>query len=716
MFNHECATRQGIVVGACMDGFLFGACCQLPGSTAGELLESEQHHPSLANNILELQTKTTYGPTVDVLSNGVSHITESFLENQAITTAQDNEIVQINGRPEDFGYSPGIIHSSTPETLVLHSDNEIDPLEFKIPEFTQTTDRSSTSRVEDATAAYTGGTVNPGLIQIAVSHAPYLTSSQSFQRPMFRPRPTTSTRPQIEDKYVLVPTITHPIKPNKTQEFDTIVNIVHLLNDTSTPIPFLSSSRPSTIYLQYTDEQKRPTTLSYNSATTKYPTKTSSKRPSSTPLTVSSTVTKRPTSSSSKTKATSKKPPSTSYVYSTTIPPRRTTQPVRKTPSPTTTKKPTTKKQTYIYPPSTLRPGAAYASSTTRPITTPTKYGSYTTGRPTTNKYSATSRPGTVTPTSKPPSTSYVTGPTPPRRPATVSSHIAGPSYSVVSPTKTGYTTTYASPPPPVIVFAPITAEDRPSYQQEVTTTARPKPVTQLTINNIVTANNNYHFSTSERPPPTVLITPKPPSSIITAGSYRPVIVTTDYTTNAELEIETSANDMNNFPPVRNPNLNISAQVASTEEDFEFTTPTFIEDQVLDKKVESFVNKIVQSLQEPFNELKDVVYKTNVTSFTSTKRPTTVKKSTTTKRPLRVSLPSSTRPTTSQRPTTLRLTTRKPTTKRTTTARTTTTTVVTTTTRRTKPTRRITTTPAPVEDEYEDENATDEELDYRRRK
>ncbi|XP_052864368.1 serine protease filzig [Anopheles cruzii] len=30
MFNHECFQRQGEVVGACMDGFLFGTCCELP--------------------------------------------------------------------------------------------------------------------------------------------------------------------------------------------------------------------------------------------------------------------------------------------------------------------------------------------------------------------------------------------------------------------------------------------------------------------------------------------------------------------------------------------------------------------------------------------------------------------------------------------------------------------------------------------------------------
>jgi hypothetical protein len=41
MFNYECAQRQGEVVGACMDGFLFGACCQLP---SGSALPAESSH------------------------------------------------------------------------------------------------------------------------------------------------------------------------------------------------------------------------------------------------------------------------------------------------------------------------------------------------------------------------------------------------------------------------------------------------------------------------------------------------------------------------------------------------------------------------------------------------------------------------------------------------------------------------------------------------
>lgn len=39
MFNYECSRRRGEVVGACMDGFLFGACCQLPSKAAYDNLE-----------------------------------------------------------------------------------------------------------------------------------------------------------------------------------------------------------------------------------------------------------------------------------------------------------------------------------------------------------------------------------------------------------------------------------------------------------------------------------------------------------------------------------------------------------------------------------------------------------------------------------------------------------------------------------------------------
>ena len=32
MFNYECYKQKGTVLGTCIDGFLFGACCRLPSA------------------------------------------------------------------------------------------------------------------------------------------------------------------------------------------------------------------------------------------------------------------------------------------------------------------------------------------------------------------------------------------------------------------------------------------------------------------------------------------------------------------------------------------------------------------------------------------------------------------------------------------------------------------------------------------------------------
>nr|XP_033340000.1 serine protease filzig [Megalopta genalis] len=141
-------------------------------------------------------------------------------------------------------------------------------------------------------------------------------------------------------------------------------------------------------------------------------------------------------------------------------------------------------------------------------------------------------------------------------------------------------------------------------------------------------------------------------------------------TPSPQCEDDTPApDDLINFPPVRNPNLNISTPISQQEkptivETFNNTgypdieilgendipTPMFIEDDVLTNKVDTFVNKIVQSLQGNFQELKDVVYnRANATTLapaTPTKRPAS-----TTKKPVR-------RPATTTKP--LSSTTRRP--------------------------------------------------------
>lgn len=138
-------------------------------------------------------------------------------------------------------------------------------------------------------------------------------------------------------------------------------------------------------------------------------------------------------------------------------------------------------------------------------------------------------------------------------------------------------------------------------------------------------------------------------------------------------ELFTSPNDLINFPPVRNPNLNGTAQVSSaTIEDYDISTPQFIEDELLNDKMNLLVNKIVESLKDNFHDLADIVENKTVTrrpspsATTIQQKPITTlptkkppqRATTTTRRPSTLTKPSTNRPinnrkTTKKPPTTL---------------------------------------------------------------
>lgn len=205
-------------------------------------------------------------------------------------------------------------------------------------------------------------------------------------------------------------------------------------------------------------------------------------------------------------------------------------------------------------------------------------------------------------------------------------------------------------------------------------------------------------------------------------------------TSTASPEDETAApDDSIIFPPVRHPELNISNAVVQQEKptlvfkgnetDYpdnfivgDIPTPTFIEDDVLKNKVDSFVNKIVDSLQGNFEDLKDVVYtKKNTTTPPPTKSPLTTKKpasgstkrpkpaQATTKKPVVVKKPTTVRPSSiaSGKPTTLRpkpISGQSATTKKTP-----------VTTKKPKPTRKttiVTSTEAVISDNEQDDEVT----------
>uniref|UniRef100_A0A0K8V718 Serine proteinase stubble n=1 Tax=Bactrocera latifrons TaxID=174628 RepID=A0A0K8V718_BACLA len=180
-----------------------------------------------------------------------------------------------------------------------------------------------------------------------------------------------------------------------------------------------------------------------------------------------------------------------------------------------------------------------------------------------------------------------------------------------------------------------------------------------------------------------------------------------------EEETYTSPNDFVNFPPVRNPNLNMSATSSAVTTDLELSTPAFVEDGVLKDKMNTLVHKIVESLQGNFDALADMIDESNNTAPAGP--PATYQaagagagSAATTRKPTRKPTRIATQKPTTRRPAT-RVTTKQPTRRPANTTRRPATRRPTTTTRRPttrKPTRRLTTTTttqAPAQDELVDE-------------
>ncbi|GJQ86789.1 hypothetical protein Trydic_g5581 [Trypoxylus dichotomus] len=558
MFNHECTQRNGEIVGACMDGFLFGTCCKLPEDVMDELAESDLDSAANPDNIMLQLTEPPMTTNINsalgqITSSGVSQITNTLLG--ILPTAQDNAVVQVD--VDDFS-TPGVTHPTAPDTVLQNVYNDISPEDFKPikEEEKQTTVRAETTSSSYVMKPLFGSSTKP----------PYLATNSIYAKPVFKPKP----QKPLEDKYVLVPTISHETKPNKTQEVESIVNIIQMLNGTSASV--------------------------HSSSTQNYQTE--------------STTTKTIYVFSTTDPKLTRKPPSTSYVFSTTIPPKRPT-----TPTTTTTQAFDTKLTTFSETPITYKP----------------QIESSTISRPAHSTFA--NSPDAFVSTKRPPSTSYVYSSTLTEKPPMTSEKPTPSPLPIHSPTPTssinGLLSTLPSVAPAVILLAPVTPEystAAPNINQRPAVNQRPnipqrRPITQVTITNYITHNI---YSSSERPAPTVLITPKPSSTI------SPINAITE-SDSVYIEAETSPNELNNFPPVRNPNLNMSVPIA-TEDDI----PEFVEDEILNTKVESFVNKIILGLQEPLNGLQEVVINNNSSlllnaATSTTKKP--VKKTSTTKKP-----------------------------------------------------------------------------------
>ena len=434
-------------------------------------------------------------------------------------------------------------------------------------------------------------------------------TTSKFSKPVFKPKPTQSS--STTEKYVLVHTITNnkpqsndnasTKKPSSTN--DSIQSIILMLNGTN------SSGPEYNVDSMNVNNENTQTTSTYGSTSMinydKY---------GSSSFYVTTKMPER---------ITSVKVPSTSYVYS--------PNPTRRPTTSTTTRKSTEKSKT----------------TTTRSV----------------NKKTSTKKPQT---TVKVPSTSYIYSPNPiTKRPAAPST--AEPiSNDQVSSTIGNKKKT--SPKPILVVSTQQHEQIQHHHQQEdIETnyvvisgggiTKHPSPTVHITpkpITNVLTSSTATQLkqtkppneltaqqSSTERPPPFFVSTT--PTTFVSSSIYVPgiedfhnegyyavvtqrpgVLSTAIYavspglinTSGDEPENDTpimSSDDFSNFPPVRNPNLNMTATNNVQESDI--STPSFIEDSQLNNKIDLLVNKLIESMQGNLDNLVDIVYdKKNVSS------------------------------------------------------------------------------------------------------
>ncbi|VVC91435.1 unnamed protein product, partial [Leptidea sinapis] len=731
MFNHECAKRGGEVVGSCMDGFLFGACCQLkldsqshipkgPGVVMTSYLdypdpetETDDYDEQLSawHNSFKPVVTPGYKPTsatstvknieqdlsteAHMISEGLSQITNTLLS----TPPKDN-FVYIKPKPENV-YTHSTIDHGPADTVLLHKNGSevIDiarPSDFNI--------QISSMQTKPTKPPTSTSTAIPGII--VSTHRPIV-------KPVFKPKPnkTTST-----ENYVMVSTVTK--ETQKLPELSSIDSIIQMLNESTTSMKQDISS-PSTFDIMETKSSPIPTTVNPVSYSSGYPTQY---------LSTGHYVTLKPSSISttigySQRPAITKKP---SYSTSNSIPYEKPT------------KKP--------YKPKPIQSTSSDIEAFNKYPTDPNDFGQTIT----TFSYvsSTTTRKPTTTKPRKPPSTSYVTGSSPLRRPTKPPSNEVPEFDSSVD--------TFSSVTPTVIVLSSLQTSKPTKEPEFVEISQEPfkKPISQITVNNHIESTNNIFMGKPpqqyERPSsPTVVITPKPsPSTTPYRTTPKPTSSVPNFelyaeTTTYKQELQTSPDDLINFPPVRNPMLNATGSnpglyntsVAMSDNDLDFhdidfSTPTWQENDKLNEKMNLFVNKIVGSLQGTFQELHDIVIldrKPNITKTTTAKPPkktvATKKPVTTTRKPIRLTTSKKPPVRTTKKPvrlTTLarRTTTQPPTTTPTTTTTTTTTKKPVTSTKRPKPTKKVTTTTVAtstateLSDDVTTEEFVDQSIDY----
>ncbi|PSN30529.1 hypothetical protein C0J52_27372 [Blattella germanica] len=654
MFNYECAAREGEVVGACMDGFLFGACCRLPSGHTFELPDPE----------LILDGSATFPPD-NVNSIVATSKRPDNMESSSISEILNNPQHHVAMHPEA---DTVLIDRPTSATNRPLSHSELST--FSYVDNNNVEEQSSTPKYNPEEKS-----------TMPVTPTYYSTGSKWTTRPW--PPPTSSYVPlssanNFEEGLVLVPTITVSSnninkRPDPSPEPggpdpESINHIISLLNDSSTglidPGP---EPEPEIISLDNSSPPGLSTWVSVNGR----PSASTSWRPDSTSYTKIPTHSKPPTHRPSYTSSQHIVGPAYEVA---------TEQDQGSRPAPTlivlgplssepTSKTPTTKRPNIITSTNKL-PTTSVTLVTKRPSSKPSP-GFFITKRPSSTAATfAATRPRPTQST-----TQYTNRPTIITQYDKPVTHYDHPSTQYERPT-TQYTR------PSTQYDRPTTPYDRPTtqflYRPTTSSTIRPPSTTYYTyppstyITQRPTSSSGITHLTNRPPGGTIFVTNRPsshrPSSGTTLVSNRPWTTTPMEYPDTTLP----ADHLANFPPVRNPSFNTTQHerppvvLPPNPEDLfnvdDLPTPVFQEDDKLNSKLQVFVDKLVQSLDGNFQDLEDVLIDggnfTSSTFVSTTKRPATRP---TSRRPTQTTAKPTRRPTSGSTPVRRTSTTVRPT-------------------------------------------------------
>ncbi|CRK97944.1 CLUMA_CG011317, isoform A [Clunio marinus] len=651
MFNHECVERKGRVIGACMDGirtrshlfysspinsFLFGTCCLLSGEVETSLADASSYESQeLKDNTNKMKEHNNNKPLVinnQFYGSNAADEDESLYENTKIEVSNDAVVVSSPAYGEKItssnyptessfqstqygashshspGYStelPTRIHSTTQlsdeyEMNNFPAENHFSKIPYDHSGISYSPSDAEVLSEDNLISSYPSSTPETFVTGTSTEAFDYNNNKNKFSKPIFKLKPTQSQTASTE-KFVLVHTISNEKVNEANQENHTkrpstnesIQSIILMLNG-SNPGPgpeynvdsmnnYVSGSTPSygggsTVMI---DQDKYGSSSYY-------------------------ITTKIPSSSS------------TSYVYPTRRQPTKTTtvknanriKITSTTQSPPTTTPPNVPSTSYVYSPKPIRKRPTVTSSTVSPSTLIKKQ--------TTNIVKKTTPKPLI----------IVKKPT---------SNVGG-NYVVISGggiTKHPSPTVHITPKPIVNILTSSTVNQMSNIQTKRPSGINaPKPSSSVTERPVFMSTTPGTFISSSIYVPAIqdfhnegyfVVTHQPAAAgvsstavyTINSGILNSNDVKLSENDSVDLNDETSVinnDDLSNFPPVRNPNLNLTA-VNTVINEAEISTPEFVDDEKLTSKIDLLVTKLVASMQGNLENLIDIVYeRKNVTT------------------------------------------------------------------------------------------------------